>query len=219
MNHNLTTCVISFVLLLVFVAPIFSVIALAMEDIPEPLEPSSNDLWNCLSEFQESSNLYDMLSSEGWIDEDVTFIDFDYILVVANQLCTMNQNVRLSLALAMIAKESRFNSICEYKDARGLMQITSLIVSDRMPPFVEEGHEVTVEDAFDVRLNLATGIDYINYILEETKGDEAYALMWYNQGPKSASKDYLDRVCISEYAIDIVTLADKIEPYLITGEG
>lgn len=214
MNHNLTTFCISFAVILVFVIPIFSLIAFATEDISEP---SSSDLWNCLSEFQESSDLYDMLSSEGWIDKDVTFPDFDYILVMANQICTMNPNVRLSLVLAMIAKESRFNANDEYKGAKGLMQLTDIIVDSRMPSFLEEDRLIVDKDIFDIRLNLATGIDYINYILEETDGDEVYALMWYNQGPTSASRDYLDELYISDYASDIVQLADRIEPYLITG--
>lgn len=216
MNHNLTIICVSFILILVCIGPIFSLIAHATDDISEP---SSKDLWNCLSEFQESSNLYDMLSSEGWIDKDVTFPDFDYILVMANQICTMNSNARLSLVLAMIAKESRFDAYTEYRGARGLMQLTERTASDHMKPFLEEGRAFHVNDCFDVRLNLAAGIDYINYILEETDGDEVYALMWYNQGPTSASRDYIDELYISDYASDIVTLADKIEPYLLTGEG
>ncbi len=195
--------------------PIFSLIARATDDIAEP---SSNDLWNCLGEFKESTDLYDMLSEDGWInDEYVTFIDFDYILVMADQICTMNPNVRLSLVLAMIAKESRFDRYCEYQGARGLMQLIMPTAKDRMEPFVEEGHEVREEDCFDVRLNLAAGIDYINDILDETCKNEAYALMRYNQGPKSASRDYIDNDYVSGYAEDILNLADKIEPYLITG--
>lgn len=215
MNNNLTTYCVTVVLVLICMIPIFIPLANAAEEI---LEPSSNDLWNCLSEFQESSDLYDMLSSEGWINDDyVTFLDFDYILVMADQICTMNPNVRLELVLAMIAVESRFDAYAEHAGARGLMQLMMATAKNRMKPFVEEGHEICEDDCFDVRLNLATGIDYINYILDETGGDEAYALMWYNQGPISASKDYFDRLYISEYATTIKALADKIKPYLITG--
>lgn len=216
MNSNLTTYIVSFVLLIFCMGPVFSVIALATEAISDPLEPSSNDLWNCLSEFQQSSGLYNMLLSNGWIKKDVTFSDFDYILVLSDQICTMNPNVRLSLILAMIAVESRFDAEDEYYGACGLMQITHSI-SNRMEPFVEEGHVVCEDDMFDIRLNLAAGIDYINYILEETDGDEAYALMWYNQGPISASEDYLEKSMVSDYAASILSLTHEIEPYLTTG--
>lgn len=217
MNNHLTVFCISVVIVLFFAIPIFSIIASATEDINDPFDPSSCDLWNCLSEFQESSELYDMLVSNGWIDKDVTFQDFDYILVMSNQICTMNPHVRLSLVLAMIAVESRFDSKTEYNGAKGLMQLMRGTVNSYMPPFLEEGHTITDDDIFDIRLNLATGIDYINYILRETKGDEIYALMWYNQGPKSASKDYIDKLYISDYADKIVCLADSIEPYLLSG--
>lgn len=214
MNNHLTTYCVAIALLVIWMSPWFLTIAHATEEVTEP---SSNDLWNCLSEFQESNDLYDMLVSEGWIDKGVTFSEFDYILVMADQICTMNPNVRLELVLAIIAVESRFDGECEYHNAKGLMQLTPVIVESRMPYFVEEGHLIVDADVFDIRLNLATGIDYINYILGETKGDEVYALMWYNQGPTSASRDYLDDLYISEYASDIVTLADRIKPYLITG--
>lgn len=217
MNNHLTTYCVAAALLIICFFPIFSQLAYASEEIREP---SSSDLWNCLSEFQESSALYDMLSEEGWINDDyVTFLDFDYILVMADQICTMNPNVRLSLVLAMIAKESRFDTYCEYNGARGLMQLMMPTAREYMQPFVEEGHEVCEEDCFDVRLNLAAGIDYINYILGVTEGDEAYALMWYNQGPKSASRDYVDNGYTSDYALDIKTLANKIEPYLLIGRN
>lgn len=204
------------ILVCFFLCPIFDSIAKA---VGESYNPSSNDLWNCLQEFQESSNLYDMLSDNGWIENDVTFKEFDYILVMTDQICSMNQNVRLSLVLAMIAVESRFDSTTEYLGARGLMQLMRGTAESRMPAFLEDGHIITEDDMFDTRLNLATGIDYINYILEETKGNEAYALMWYNQGPKSGSRDYLDKGIISKYASSIISLANDIEPYLIAKEG
>lgn len=217
MYRHLTTFLSALVLMIICMSPMFTLIGLTLEDVPDPIEPSSNDLWNCLSEFQESSSLYDMLSENGWIDEEfVTFLDFDYILVMADQICTMNPNVRLSLVLATIAKESRFDAYCEHKGAKGLMQLTEIIIRSRMLPFIEQGHTISEDDIFDVRLNLATGVDYLNYILEETNGDEAYALMWYSQGPKSASKDYIDNFYTSDYALDIITLANQIESYLIT---
>ncbi len=214
MKDYLTT-ITSTVIFAIIASLVLSTISYAWDD--DYAEPSSNDLWNCLSEFQQSSDLYDMLSSKGWIDKDVTFPDFDYILVMADQICTMNPNVRLELVLAMIAKESRFNPRCEYNGARGLMQITMATAGDYMEPFVEEGHDNCEEDCFDIRLNLAACIDYVNSILGLTKGDEAYALMRYNQGPKSASRDYIDNGYTSEYALDVITLADTIKPYLTTG--
>lgn len=210
MNH-ITTNIIAFILLLAFLFPVFSSIGLAVGDMDPTAESSM--LWNNLSEFQRSSNLYDMLTEDGLIYKDTTFKDFDYILVMVDQLCTMYPNVRPELVLAMIARESNFNPSDEYKGAIGLMQITRAH-KIRLEQFVEDDHIVMTDDFYDIRLNLATGIDYINELLEMTDDDEAYALMCYNQGPTSGTKSYVEHGVTSNYAKVILNLAKEIKPYL-----
>ena len=206
-----TTTIIASIMTMFITIPIFSTIGLATEE----LEGSGSELWNNLSEFRQSSNLYDMLVDEGWIHKDTTFKDFDYILVMVDQLCTMNQNVRPKLVLAMIAIESRFNPYDEYHGAMGLMQITKAH-KIRLENFVEADHIVTTDDFYDIRLNLATGIDYMEEILKEVDGNEEYALMYYNQGPISAARTYSKGI-VSNYAKSILNLADYIKPYLDDG--
>lgn len=209
MNHqtilpNLTA--IFFCLLLL--VPICSVVAVASD---ETLFPSSSDLWSSNLDYVDSKYIYDELKKDGWIKDGVSFDEFDYILVLTRQLAGLTKNVESSLALAMIAVESRFDANAQSDSARGLMQLIPIYHSDRMANFVEEGHLVDLDDFFDPRLNIMTGLDYMDYILEETKGNEEYALMWYNQGALSASRTYKDKGITSDYALTIVCLADKID--------
>lgn len=209
--NQVTTNIIAFILLLAFLSPVFSSIGIAIEDVDPTAESSM--LWNNLSEFQQSSNLYDMLTEDGWIYKETTFKDFDYILVMVDQICTMYPNVRPELVLAMIAKESNFNPNDVYNGAIGLMQITRAHTI-RLEQFVEDDHIAMTDDFYDIRLNLITGIDYINELLEMTYGDEVYALMCYNQGPTSGTKSYVDHGVTSNYAEVILNLAKEIKPYL-----
>lgn len=208
---NFTTNVVSFILMLFIMSPIFSTIAIATDDVD--CGSKFEMLWNNLSEFQQSSNLYGMLTEDGLMYSETTFKDFDYILVMVDQICTMYPNVRPELVLSIIAKESRFNPNDKYDGARGLMQLM-MCHKIRMEQFVEANHIVTKDDFYDVRLNLATGIDYFSELLTNTDGDETYALMCYNQGPTSARKSYIDNDIVSNYARSILNLADNIKPYL-----
>lgn len=179
----------------------------------DSLQPSSDDLWNVDIDYPKAWLLYTYLSEDGWIEENVTYEEFDYIFVLTSQLSAMTE-VRLPLAIAQIAKESRFDRYAEYKKAYGYFQLMPIYQQARMEKFVENDHVFSLDDFYNPRLNIATGLDYMNYILSETGGDEAYALMWFNQGPTSASIDYLDKLYVSSYAKDILELADHIELYL-----
>lgn len=212
MNHQtiLSDITAIFLCLLLFV-PMLSVIAGATGS---EMISSSNDLWYDDIEYVDSKYIYDKLKEDGWIKNSVSFTDFDYILVLTRQLCGLTENVDSSLALAMIAVESRFDVTAQNDSARGLMQLIPLYHSDRMEKFVEEGHLIDLDDFFDPRLNIATGLDYIDYILGETRGNEEYSLMWYNQGAVSADRTYNGKGITSDYAIKVVCLADKIDQML-----
>lgn len=207
-NQTILSNVTAIFLCLVMFVPLLSVVASAVDS---EMDCSVTDLWYDDFEYVDSKYIYDELSKDGWIKSDLSFSDFDYILVLTRQLSKLTKNVDSCLALAMIAVESRFDIFAKSGSARGLMQLIPLYHSERMSQFVEDGHLVDLDDFFDPRLNIMTGLDYMDYILEETRGNEEYALMWYNQGAVSASRTYKDKGITSDYALEVVMLADKIE--------
>lgn len=169
--------------------------------------PSASDQWSLPEEAFDSFVLYTVLKDSGWINEKVTFEEFDYISTLTQQLQTFYPNVRYSLMMSIIAMESRFDKDCKTGSAKGLTQLTPVIYGNRMEKFVEEGHLIDLDDLFDPRLNIMTGMDYFSYILDSVNGDEVYALMWYNQGAISASKMYVDQGITSKYAEHILELS------------
>lgn len=207
-NQTILSNVTAIFLCLVMFVPLLSVVASAVDS---EMDCSVTDLWYDDFEYVDSKYIYDELSKDGWIKSDLSFSDFDYILVLTRQLSKLTKNVDSCLALAMIAVESRFDIFAKSGSARGLMQLIPLYHSERMSQFVEDGHLVDLDDFFDPRLNIMTGLDYMDYILEETRGNEEYALMWYNQGAVSASRTYKGMGITSDYALEVVMLADKIE--------
>lgn len=215
MNHQVIAANLTAITLaLIIFVPTLLVIADASYD---RFDPDVYDLSIDLVEFTETHDIYNYLVKEGWINPDkVDYAQFDYIFVLTNQLCTMSRNSRLPLIIAMIAVESRFDVYDEYAGAYGLCQLLPIYHSARMQKFVEEGHLIDLDDFLDPRLNIATAIDYMDDILDEVKGDEAYALMYYNQGFVSARHDHISNGITSSYAGQILELADTIERMLIT---
>lgn len=207
-QHEILSNLTAIFFCLLLLIPVLSMVAVASDE-SMPVSPS--DLWYDDIEYIDSKYIYDELRKEGWINSDVSFNDFDYILVLTRQLSGLTRNVESSLALAMIAVESRFDVNAKNDSARGLMQLIPIYHQDRMEQFVEEGHLVDLDDFFNPRLNIMTGLDYMDYILEETRGNEEYALMWYNQGALSASRTYKDKGITSDYATTIISLADHID--------
>lgn len=212
-NPSTVSKIVSVVLALYLLIPILSICVKAFDDFVYE-KPSADDLWNVARDLNSSFFLYEYLSDEGMIARGVTFGEFDYICVLTQQLCTMTKNVEPELALAMIAVESNFDKDCKTGRARGLMQLIPIYQSKRMELFVEKGHQIDLDDFFNPRLNIMTGLDYMDYILYETNGDVNYALMWYNQGPTSASRDYLDKFHISSYAKKVTSLSTHIKTFL-----
>lgn len=213
MNHHVVIRIVLVALSIYLAIPFVGLFAKAYHDSAYK-SPDSSDLWSIDHQQYDSILLYNYLLKEGFIVDGLSFEDFDYISVLTQQLCTMTKNVRPEVALAMIAVESNFDKNCKTGSARGLMQIIPAYHSKRLEQFVEKGHQVDLEDFFNPRLNIMTGIDYMDCLLYETDGDVAYALMWYNQGPTSASKRYLDEQHVSSYAKKVMSLSKEIKTFL-----
>lgn len=180
-------------------------------------QDGSWNLWNCLEEFQESKTLYDILKERAWIDKDVDFYEFDYILVTANQICSMNKNVALPTVLAMIAVESRFDANADNGSAKGLMQVVPRWHRDRLAAYLEEGIDPIDGLFLTPRYNIAVGVDFMNELVEEANGNLDFALMCYNQGYESAYDDYINHEYISDYARTVQAISAEIENILWKG--
>lgn len=159
------------------------------------------DLYSYLEEINNSKEIYDYLVENGWIREGVEFDEFDYILVLTQQL-THGSSVRHALVLAQIAVESRFYQYDKYDRAYGYMQLMPIYHSKRMEKFVEEGHLIDLDDFYDPRLNIATGIDYMEELLNESGGMEAIALTTYNQGYCNKPNSYAKKILDLSYEIE-----------------
>lgn len=211
MNHQtFAVHLITIILAFFLVAPLLNIFASAWYDEPFP---DAYDLWNYLEESRKTYEVYDYLSSEGWVDKRVSYEEFDYIFVLAQQLSQFATETRFPLILAMMAQESKFYQQDEYEGAIGLMQLLPIYHTTRMEKYVEADHQIDLDDFYNPRLNIITAIDYMDELLGYTKGDEQYALMCYNQGPASARQDY-SQGYISDYANRIYQLSFQIEQIL-----
>lgn len=191
----------AFFLILCMTPMFFDFFASAMYN---PSYSDAYDLYSYLEEIRHSTDLYDYLKENGWIREGVTFDEFDYILVLTQQL-THESPVRHSLLLAQIAVESRFYQYDVYDRAYGYMQLMPIYHSKRMEKFVEEGHMIDLDDFYDPRLNIATGIDYMEELLEESGGYETIALTKYNQGYyRGSTNGYAKKIFDLSYEIEEV---------------
>lgn len=213
-HHRIYTRIIAGILSLCLVVPTITIFAVAAD---EDYSPSSSDLWNSLSDFKTYPDLYDYLSDHDWVNGSLEYSDFEYILLLTDQLCSMYHNVNTSLILAQIAVESRFDIFTTNKTARGLMQLIPVYHEGRMGHFVEEDHILTLDDFYNPRLNVVTGIDYMSELLNTTDGDIAYSLMCYNEGPSTARKHYKENGHTSYYAQEVMRLSLEIEQYLSEG--
>lgn len=208
-NTTITIYVITISLAFFVMAPLIGIIAKAYDDGVER-GADIYDQYTVVDGIGDSYGLWILLKENGFIANDLSYGEFDYICVLTQQLCWMTRHVKPEVALAMIAVESNFDRDAKNGNARGLLQLIPYYHFERMGNFVEDGHMMTADDFFSPRLNIATGLDYMDSILDSTDGDLAYSLMWYNQGPSSASKSYLDDGHISGYAIAIINLSEDI---------
>lgn len=205
--------VISAIVVLVVVGCIADYCAYAIYDRVYSVS-SPYDLWNTLLNKKRTNEIIQYLHKEGWVKYGVDDDELDYILVLTKQIADMYDNVRPELIMAMIAVESHFDSSDgSTAGARGLMQIIPYYHKNRIMQFVDTDTKYS-PDLFDnIRLNVTTGIDYISEILQQTNGDEAFALMWYNQGAESADRTH-KRGVVSSYAKAVLSTAEDISAIL-----
>lgn len=224
MNHQSILTNVTAIFLSLFVTmPVLSCISKSIPQKPtiptyfvgiDMAHSYSTDLWNVDDDTICSVGLYNWLKDNGWVKKYISFDEFDYIFVLTKQICTMHDNVDPSLALAMIAVESRFDKDASSSyGAKGLMQLMPIYHTTRMEQFVEEGHEVDLDDFYSQRLNIAAGVDYIDELTTMTKGDISYALMCYNQGVSTAGKNYAAGN-VSYYARQVLSLQEEIKTFL-----
>ena len=154
------------------------------------------------------------LLDNGWVDERVTKDDFEYIVQLAIHLSDYYEDISPSLALAVVAQESKFYKDDYYEGARGLMQLLPAYHADRLACCLEEDEPYSDELFYDPRLNIITGLDYLDQLLGEVKGDIPYALMCYNQGPSSAHRTYVQKGIVSKYAKSIIKLSEELDELL-----
>lgn len=216
MNHHAISAILLVICFCILLFPaFFGIVAKASYH----LEPDgAHELWNNLNEFQESKQLYDFLNEGSWIHRETTFEEFDYILCLCDQLTSnFNSEISIEILLATVAVESRFDVHDRFEGAHGLMQLLPIYHSARLAKFKDGDEPVDLDDFYDIRLNLATGLDYLNEIYEQTDHNMAYTLMWYNQGAVSASNDYISHGTVSLYANKIMDLAGEIHQHLQRG--
>ncbi len=119
-------------------------------------------------------------------------------------------NISVDLMLAIIYVESKFNPIAVSKTgAGGLMQILPSTAREfglRVPHYTHKTKpniDGKVDERFDAKKNLETGLTYFNYLLERYQNNRTLALGAYNVGPgrvrikgplPSQGKIYVDKV-------------------------
>lgn len=210
-DYNLTAIFLMSVLTIVLL------LVLSGAAYPKTHYPAtSRDLWTESHRRENAKELIQHLRNIGLAPTDMQVSDEEmelYITMVL-QFCSTYDNVDPALILAQIGTESDFRKDCVYQGAVGLMQIIPKYHYGRMTNlFCPDNVLDSSIDIKDPRVNIAVGIDYMSYILEETGGDEVFALMWYNQGPLSADEDY-SKGYISNYARTILKDRDSIAPYI-----
>lgn len=181
-----------------------------------PVSSSKIAQWNDLSEFQQAKELRDILLKRDWVSEKVSIHDFDQIMVTTEQLTYLYfPNVPTPLALGLMSVESGFRSDLESPaGAVGIAQVIPKWHLDRAKKYTDDPKP----DLSDTYLNIATGLDYLNELLEKTEGDVAYALMCYNMGEKRATEVYLCDGRESTYAQMVIERTNLIAETMMKWE-
>ncbi|MCR9144990.1 MAG: transglycosylase SLT domain-containing protein [bacterium] len=90
---------------------------------------------------------------------------------------------------ALIAVESTFKrEAVSHADARGYMQLMPQTVA-WMDDNLRNGHETRVEHLFETPTNIARGVTYLNFLIEEM-GDIRLVCLAYNAGPGAVSRGF-----------------------------
>lgn len=158
------------------------------------------------------------LRENGWVSELVDDEQLEYELLLLEQLSSITDHVPASLAIAMVAQESRFDPNAEYDGAIGLMQIVPNYHQQTLNNICEEP---TFDKWYEPRYNIMVGLSYMDELLgdEYACGDKTYALMMYNQGPTSGTKTYLASGIVSDYASTIITLKQELDTIIGKGDA
>lgn len=173
--------------------------------------PTVLEQWNTLEEFESTAQLVNLLTERDWVSKSVSIQELDYILVLAKQLSSeFFPTVPTELVLAVISVESSFRpDLLGFNDDSGLMQVIPKFHKERIRKYLIDESS----DIFDPRVNLSTGMDYLEELLAETEGDIALTLMCYNEGPSRAKKRYFNGV-VSGYAEEVIARMEVISDAL-----
>lgn len=166
------------------------------------------------------------LLANGWVDSSTTEDELLTYICYAEQAAELHDGIDASLILATIAVESHFDPNCQAAGFFGLMQIGPQTHGERAKSILGR-EDISPEDFYDPWTNILTGTNYLAYILNEVEtytsippeDKELFSLMWYNQGPSSASSTYLDNNRrISLYANGVSDLAYALREIYEKGE-
>lgn len=202
---NVAIILVYIILILIGLTPI----ALARS-----FESDIYDQWNTLSEFEDTYRLRNFLIEKDWIYDDISLKDIDYILVLTEQ-CSKEffPSVPTSLVLAIISVESGFNkNLIGFNNDIGLMQIIPKWHKDRIEKYIYEENL----DMFDSRLNIMVGMDYLDELFEESRGDIEFVVTAYNAGPENAWVLH-NKGVVSSYAREVLYRMNEIEDILERG--
>ena len=120
------------------------------------------------------------------------------------EICA-DENVPITLVMAMIEHESRFNpEVVSSTDDYGLMQINKV-----NHEWLEE--DFRCADMLNPYQNVFCGIKIIAKYIEKYEGDYGKALMAYNMGDYGARKAWQNGVTITKYSTSVLELMQKYE--------
>lgn len=174
-------------------------------------DPDIYDLWNTIEEFETTSSLRKFLIERDWANEAVPIDELDYILVLAQQ-CSSEffSTVPVSLVLSMISVESGFKSdLIGLNNDTGLMQIIPKYHKERIERYLYDENV----DLYDPRVNVMVGMDYLEELLEWSRGDLELAIMAYNMGQLKARNLYFNEKTTS-YVKQVIYRMNEIQSFL-----
>lgn len=207
---NMQTIVHNILLTLIYIT--LSATALAPIALARTYDADIYDLWTTIEEFEATSSLRKFLIEKDWINESVSVDELDYILVLTQQ-CSSEffPTVPTSLVLSMISVESGFKSdLVGLNNDTGLMQVIPKYHKERIERYLYEENV----NLFDPRLNVMVGMDYLEELLEWSRGDLELAIMAYNMGQLKARNLYFNENVSTSYAKQVVYRMDEIESFL-----
>lgn len=186
----------------------------------KPVESTSERL----IDFCEILEVKRYLLDNGLLKSNLDVEEFEQYFVMVKQYCNEDTHVYPALVLAVIAVESNFDTNAySSAGARGLMQLMPMWHTSSLSQF--KGSPATRDDFFTPEWNIGAGIAYLSEAIEASctyaSVDDpiGFALMWYNQGPTSASRTYLSNgKQLSSYARQVLSIADSLQEILSKGD-